>query len=72
VAFLIFAGALFSLQTRVIGISVSQLLGADISMSSFRAGSEKDENGRPILIGLPEQELNQVLNQTGIGVDSWT
>ena len=72
VAFLIFAGALFSLQTRVIGISVSQLLGADISMSSFRASSEKDENGRPILIGLPEQELNQVLNQTGIGVDSWT
>ena len=72
VAFLIFAGALFSLQTRVIGISVSQLLGADISMTSFRTGAEKDENGRPKLVGLPEEDLNLVLNQTGNGVKSWT
>ena len=72
VAFLIFAGALFSLQARVIGVSVSQLLGADISMSAFRTGNEKDEAGLPILNGLPELELNQVLNVTGNGVESWT
>ena len=72
VAFLIFAGSLFALQGRVIEVSVSQILGADISMSSFRTGVEKDANGRPRLVGLPEETLNSVLNQTGNGVASWT
>ena len=71
VAFLIFAGALFSLQARVIGVSVSQLLGADISMSAFRTENEQDEVGLPILTGLPELELNQVLNVTGNGTQTF-
>ena len=72
VAFLIFAGALFALQGRVIKVSVSQILGADISMTSFRTGQEKDIDGKPILVGLPEVSLNNVLNQTNNGVSAWT
>ena len=63
-------GALFSLQARVIGVSVSQLLGADISMLAFRTENEQDEVGLPILTGLPELELNQVLNVTGNGTQN--
>ena len=78
IAFLIFAGALFALQIKVIGISVSQILGADISMTSLdRAGSKEDEDGNPLLTGLPVEKLNAVLNNSARlsednGVEQWT
>jgi hypothetical protein len=79
IAFLIFAGALFALQIKVIGIAVSQSLGADISMTSLdREGTSTDADGNPLLVGLPVEKLNMVLNNsygastTDNGVEAWT